>query len=73
MTVLAVILTLPLKTNVEGSPGTRVDGLGVLELTWLIGKDKEGLADRLAEVESPSLGRLRDSEAGKRIPVAFCG
>ncbi|KIP05637.1 hypothetical protein PHLGIDRAFT_145519 [Phlebiopsis gigantea 11061_1 CR5-6] len=71
MTVLAIVLTIPQKTKVHGSPGTRVDGLGVLELTWLLGRDKDGLADRLGEVENPTLVHLR--EAGKRIPVAFCG
>ena len=65
--MLAIILTLPPQTG--GNTGNYVDGLGVLELTWLLGRDKGGIAKRLAAVEDPALNNLR--ALGKEIPVAF--
>ena len=69
MMVLAIILTLPPK--IDDNTGQRsVDGLGVLELTWLLGRDPEGIAKRLAALNDPTPAHLR--ELGKGIPVAFC-
>ena len=36
--------------------GPHVDGLGVLELTWLLGRDQNGIARRVAELDGRSPG-----------------
>lgn len=69
MMVVAVIMTRqPLPHNI-GRNVPRVSGLGVLELTWLLGAESSNTAKKLAEVEDPTPVNLR--EEGKKITVTF--
>lgn len=71
MTIIAVMLTRHSWPKNNQNAGPHVDGLGVLELTWLLGNDTKGVARDLAtRVRDPISVNLR--EEGKRIPVSFC-
>ena len=50
--------------------GPHVNGLGVMELTWLLGRDQAGIARRVAEIDDPTPDNLRSH--GKTIAVSFC-
>lgn len=64
MLLIALILTRPTMTAEHSS----VDGLGALELTWLLGRDPT-IASKLAEATNPTGEVLR--HLGKDISVAF--
>ncbi|GJE92149.1 hypothetical protein PsYK624_083020 [Phanerochaete sordida] len=66
MLVLAAALTrLPARHGTEA----HVSGLGVLELTWLLGRDTTGIAERAATLAVPTGANLR--RHGRGIDVEF--
>ncbi|GJE92165.1 hypothetical protein PsYK624_083180 [Phanerochaete sordida] len=68
MLVLAVILTRQPARNPLGHE-PHVSGLGVLQLTWLLGRDTTDIAKRTAELDDPTAENLR--EHGKTVEVEF--
>lgn len=50
--------------------GPHVNGLGVLELTWLLGRDQNRIVRRMAELDNPDPENLRSH--GKTLAVSFC-
>ncbi|GJE92163.1 hypothetical protein PsYK624_083160 [Phanerochaete sordida] len=68
MLVLAVVLTRqPARDPHSRDP--HVSGLGVLQLTWLLGRDATGIAQRTARLDEPTAANLR--EHGKTVEVEF--
>ncbi|GJE93639.1 hypothetical protein PsYK624_097990 [Phanerochaete sordida] len=49
----------------------KLNGLGVLEMTWLLGRDERDVAGEIAEVREPSLQNLR--QRGKHLTNPYCG
>ena len=65
MWLIALIVTRPPMT-MQHSP---IDGLGALELTWLLGKDPTIASELASKAKHPTGGHLRS--LGKDIIVAF--
>ena len=70
MLAMAIILVRQPKAHNSAGRHYRLYALGVLELTWLLGRDSDHTARQLAVEEEPVLGNLR--KRGKAFTNPYC-
>lgn len=71
MLCTAIVVIQQPKARTKTGTHHELDGLGVLEMTWLLGRDERDVAGEVAEVREPSLQNLR--KRGKHLLNPYCG
>ena len=71
MLVTASIVIQQPRPHTKDGRHHKLDGLGVLEMTWLLGRDERDIAGDLAEVREPTLENLR--KRGKHLVNPYIG